>query len=496
MDPLSAAVLGFVAANSLVVPSLANAAEGVAKWSARVARAAFGYDAVDSEGKRQRPTGLVRSEDAELLPDKRRLLISQSRDLARNFSVAGWMVRRHLDYVTTFSFQARLPDNDLNEKIEAKLRWWSEPENCDVAGRFSFPAMIRMAEQRAVFDGDIGLLKLRDGRLQAIEGDRIRTPYGFLDSSAAVQSAIPPNIVHGVVTDVAGKALQYCVCRRGPASDFAPQGASMTFERMVSAKNLYLHGYYERFDQVRGIPPIAPAVNALVDLYEGLDYALCRMKVEQLLGLVVTSEEQPVAVNEGQQDYTKIKLGKKPFVLQLDPHEDAKFLSSTNPSTQVQQFCALMIQLVLKSLDIPYSFFSEDFTTYSGARQALLQYELAASIKRQSILQMLNHLTRWRLQMFIDDGELPSFPLNDRSFEWVPVGLSWIDPLKEIQGYLAALSAGLESRTDILKQQGRDIRDVAAKLAAEKELFEKLGIPVAINPQNGLLGEMVNAIAA
>ena len=45
------------------------------------------------------------------------------------------------------------------------------------------------------------------------------------------------------------------------------------------------HGFFDRFDQLRGISPLAPAVNTLRDCYEGYDYALAKMKVAQLFAL-------------------------------------------------------------------------------------------------------------------------------------------------------------------------------------------------------------------
>jgi hypothetical protein len=53
-----------------------------------------------------------------------------------------------------------------------------------------------------------------------------------------------------------------------------------------------------------------------------------------------------------------------------------------------------MIQTALKGLDIPYSFFDEAHTNYSGARQALLQYEQSADVKRHDV--RLSHLTSSR----------------------------------------------------------------------------------------------------
>ena len=76
----------------------------------------------ERKNKRQAPTGLLRSEDAELLPNDRRKLLSASRDLHRNFSFAAWMIRRHLDYVSSFSFQCRSGNPALDGQVERLMR--------------------------------------------------------------------------------------------------------------------------------------------------------------------------------------------------------------------------------------------------------------------------------------------------------------------------------------------------------------------------------------
>lgn len=436
----------------------------------------FGYDAINPKGRRRAPTGVLQSEDQELRPEERRRMVSGSRDTHRNFAVAQWAVRKHLDYVTTFTFQAKTPSESKNRLLEAKIREWSRKENCDVARRHSLQRIVRMMEARRVLDGDVFLLRLDGGQLQPIEGDRIRTPYGGLPLDVA---ANPFRVIHGVQIDDAGGALAYALNNRGMTSDLHPSGSILTFDRMLPAVNCYHHAHYERFDQVRGISPLAPALNTYQDLYEGIDYALARMKVSQLFGMVFTTKDTGEgegfdAEEDGEGGY-KVDFGKSPFGLNLKPGDDAKFLETSTPSTEFQAFVTTCISFAIKALDIPFSFFAENFTNYSGARQALLQYELSAAIKRSDIVDMLNWITAWRLMLWLDDGELDIDP-SELAWEWVPTGLPWIDPKNEIDANIAAIANGLYSRTRALKEQGIDIKDVIAELAAERKLMVAAGL--------------------
>jgi len=46
----------------------------------------------------------------------------------------------------------------------------------DVSGRHSRQRFVRLMEQRRTVDGDMFMLKVASGHVQAIEGDRVRTP--------------------------------------------------------------------------------------------------------------------------------------------------------------------------------------------------------------------------------------------------------------------------------------------------------------------------------
>ncbi len=447
---------------------------------------ASGYDAINPQNKRKPPTGLLRSEDAELNDYQRRLLISGERDIVRNYTVARWMVSRHLDYVCTFSFQCTTPNKALNKKIEGLVENWSKRENFDVAGRHNRRRAIRLAEARRTVDGDILVARQSDGRTQWIEGDRIRAGIGIADIFDVTK------IVHGVKINKAGRAEAYAISRRGRTG--LGSDATFIFEKMIRAENAFLHGYFDRFDQVRGISPLASALNELRDTYESFDYARARMKVEQLFGLVFTRGKdndldgvEPPASSSSDGSGYEVDFGRGPIKLDLDPGDDAKFLKSDAPGGSFDKFSERLIQIALKALDIPYSFFAENYTNYSGARQALLQYDRSAETKRQDNRDMLDWLTAWRMQLFALDGELPGVDPAELSWQWIATGMPWIDPLKEVLGDVQAIGAGLNTRTRILRERGLEFEDVVAELAHEAKLLRDAGLPLNLDQSNALI---------
>lgn len=443
---------------------------------------AGGYDAVDDRGRRRPPRTQLATEDHHLPAAGRRKLTATTRDVRRNYAIAAWAIRKHLDYVSSFRFQAKTGDPELNARIETFMRGWSHPRNCDVAGRHSLRRMIRLGEACATVDGDVFFLKLSSKRLQAIEGDRIKTPTTGLPPGVD-----PSRFTHGVETTAAGRPQRFAVCDRGR------QGNRLEFRSLIPARHMIHRAYFDRFDQVRGVSPLAAALNTLQDTYEAFDYALAKAKISQLFGMKFTrnSDHELPGPNgdgpEGSGEFAdrepyKVDFGRGPVVLDMDPGDDAAFLESATPATQFQEFTQTMIGVALKALDIPFSFYDEAYTNFFGSKAALNQYLKSANHKREDNRAILHEITDWRLGLAIldDELELPAgMTVDDIRYAWVPDGIAWWDRSKEVPGDVMAVAAGFSTRSDILAERtGRDFRDVIDELAEEEAYIKSKGVNI------------------
>jgi len=436
----------------------------------------FGYDAATDDKKRKVKSGPMQSEDKELTEAKRKVLVASHRDLRRNFEIAAWAIRKHLDFVSTFTFQCRSGDEELDKEIESLVKWWQRPLNFDEAGRHSMGRFTRIAEACNVVDGDFFIHKLRNGRVQGIESDLVRRPMGF-DQGAVDASEFP----HGVRTNAAGRALRYAVHQR--------TDNGMKFQKAVPAVQMIHVANFDRISQTRGISPLAASYNRFRDVYENLDYALAKSKVAQLFGLVFyrdAADSAGIVTDSSDGDTTTndepqydVNFGTGPQILDLEAGDKAEFLENKTPSTEFREFMFVSISMALKSLDIPYSFFDEAHTNFFGSKAALILYMQSVRHKRSVLQEALRQLTVWRFQHFIINGDLvlPSgMTVNDLNFEWVPAGVPWFDP-RDIKADVDAINAGLKTRSEVRKEKfGDDWRDVAHRLAAEENLIRDLGI--------------------
>lgn len=455
----------------------------------------IGYDAVMNTGKRKLPLGRVLSEDWELRQLPRRQAITNARDLARNFAIVAWAIRQHLDYVSTFHFRSKTGNKKLDQQIEDLMEWYGKKENCDPGARHRLSRLVRLWECLRMQDGDVLINRLADGRIQTIEGDRIQSFGGIPYFELGID---PIWVVNGVYLNQSYRAKAFMVFRR------PPQWTGLLWDRAVPAYFAELFGYFERrYDQVRGISPILAAANSFRDLYENIDYALIKAKVSQFFALATTrqgSEElgsgpypetltgtdasvivnPPLeVVDPGEMRYN-INFGHRgATMVDLDPGDEIKVIESETPSQNFQDFNMAVIQIALKSLDIPMSMFDESFTNFSGSRLAMISYEKSATIKRGDLREQLNILTDWRLGLFVRDGwlKLPSgWKVSDLRYEWAHAGTPWYDPMKEVTAAISAVNAGFSSPQRECKKLGVDFFEIIDERKAAEDYADKQGV--------------------
>jgi capsid protein len=444
-----------------------------------------GYDATHHKGKRAMPHSRVLSEDLELRDLARRQLSTSIRDLNRNFSIVAWAVRRHLDFVSTFHLRFSTGDKVLDKELADFMDWYAKPENCDAAGRHSLPRLLRMWESRRTIDGDVLINKLQNGKIQTVEGDRIQTFGGIPFTDLGIDD--PMRVVNGVYINEMGKALSYMVFKR------LPLWTGLRFDRALSAKWADLLGYFERYDQVRGISPISSAANMFRDIYEAGDLALAKMKVSQLFAAVTTrtesdelgtEEEREGDANPNQSEgegipRKDVDFGAGPVMLDLDLGEDMKVIESQQPSEQFQNFAKLGIMIALKSIDLPFSFFDESHTNYSGSRMAGMQYyEGACKIKQHDLRLQMDRITRWRLGLAIADAdiEVPAKMIPNIKWEWTHAGIPLYDPLKETSATIAAINSGTDSEIRACKRLGLDFFQIIDERKLAQDYAKKAGV--------------------
>lgn len=437
-------------------------------------QSAFTYEALSPGGRRKSVSSRVVREDSHVRGNKHQSLQANAEDLMRNMSVCAWAVRKHLDYVANFSFNARNENTELNATLERLMQEDSRPSRCDVAGKFSREKMFRIAEARRTIDGDCLLVKLDDTRMQGIQSDLIKDPDKKLPDE---------QWINGVLVTGSGRPLAYSIHTRKGYS-------TKQYDRRINAPNAIHYGFFgDRFaaDQVRGVSPLTTALDPLRDLKESLELAQARAKVAQIFAMTIGREsgDQIVTPDESEPSGYSIDLT-RPQLVQLAPGETAKFLESNTASTGFESFTQLVIQLALTAVDIPYSMFDGSRSTFYGGRAEWLQYITSCQDKRADQIEMRRNYTVWKLQTWIRDGRLVlprGMRISDVAFEWIAKNSTpWWDKGKETRGDLAAIQAGLDTPQRICSEKGMVFEENLDAIAKANEAAQARGLTLSFMP--------------
>lgn len=431
-----------------------------------------GYAAVQDSNNRQSITKNLSTVDKDLKGKDRDKAITRARDHQKNFSIAGWMARKHLDFIAEQSLAIKTGDKELDKDVEAAISERSEPKNFDYRGFHSRESFTRIMEASGVVDGDIFAQKLRTFHIQGIEGDRVRTPSKVDD---------PKEWNHGCRTDRGGKVRQIAVCRRGDSKN------SFELEAVLPYERVFHHGNFQRLDQVRGVSPLLAAMNDLQDVYENKAYGLAKAKVGQFFGLALFRSS-----NDGEGDTPDPTKGA--MVLEMAKDDEAKFLNDRNPSNEWKAFMEMVISMALKSLDIPFSFYQENFTNFFGSKSALILYLKSCVAKRRNLRERwLNPWTQWQLNGLKMRNEFRSLRALDAiPFRWIALGTPWANPLQEVQASIMEIGMGMTSRKrKVMEIYGEDVYDIIDEIKDEEDYMRKQGVEVK-GPSTLITGEMSN----
>lgn len=506
--------------------------------SPQAAKGHFDYSAVSGKPRRTPPSRKLFAEHLILPESKRRILIATTQDAIRNFTLAGWMLRRHLDYVSRFRFQVNAPEGaeSLAKLLERLFNWHSQPRNFDVCGRLGREETFRLFEQEKMLSGDAGLLLCANGKVQRIESDLIARPAigrpnsaGRYDPLTDEAKNVPEN---GAILarDGSGRVEKWCICNRGH------DGRQIAFDHLESEQNLIFDGYWLRYSsQIRGISPFAAALDGLKDLAEGFEWNLIKAKIHSLFGIAVMRNEiygatTPEEVARGYGDAvmrTPIALPQpgeamapadfadaassspaieareaaknrlpdeispdSPLMLDLGQSDRVDTIESHTPSAEFREYSELMIRLCLLALDIPYSSFDSRASSYAAMIKDSNDYDKACDWKRAKNKWARKAYSDWLVQRAWDD---PDWHLSSvaaqtgfRSIrevqeicEWVPDGVAWLQKSQEVQGDARAISAGLDNPIDICRRRGGNVFENIEKTARVYAAARKAGVPIS-----------------
>ena len=317
------------------------------------------------------------------------LMIERARSEDRDNMVFGQGVNRLVSNVLPagFSHDSLAPDDALADDLhEGWLEYSTNKRLFDYAGERDIDSMAELAFRNKIIDGDISHLILEDGRVQTMEGHKLRTPWSKLGQRSRIsRTALEQSIVHGVELKDSKRIAYYFT-----GSELSPLTNVRYNINRVEPYNAggvqqVLHLYNpKRFTQRRGVTAIAPIVYP-TKYHDDLQFAALVNAKRQ--SFIATIHEFDLGVeDEGLQDCDTVT----PYVPGVTgqnfeggtpgtrvkgiPGERIKPWTTNVPSHSHFQHADLLMSIMAINLDMPMMVFLLDttkgnFNAYRGVMQ-------------------------------------------------------------------------------------------------------------------------------
>ena len=407
------------------------------------------YAGAEPSKNRSQPRIDNRPDHYILTAKKRAAMNSTLVDVARNHSLTRWAIRQDQNWIADCRFEACTGNSFVDDQLTEIVDGLLNPNNFDYSGRHGIHSFSRLMQAGRTLHGDGLILKCRDfpgGRVKYFPFDRISHPN-------------PPSKqwIQGIELEpYTDRTLRYAIRQRDIES-----GKLGKLWRVVDAKDAILHGYFE-FDSeaVRGVSPLAPVVNSIIDLYESITYTHAKVKLGQLLGLVVYRKavdsmrgrqidpETGKEVQQKPQERWEWEVSGGPWQLDLDIGEKAELLESKTPSKETMDLIAFACRDSLKAFDIPYCWWDGEAQNFYGSIGETNLYRKACEHKRKSHFETMREVLRFFFQMAIIERRLilpADMTVDSLKFRLIPNGVAWFKPTEETQAAALAIALGLSS---------------------------------------------------
>jgi len=462
----------------------------------------FDYEALSGNSRRKAArTGTKRHMDNVVTLSKSRTAQNLTENMTQNMVLAKWMISRHLDAVTRFYFDVD-PDPRVSPQLKAKIlslfEWHAAPKQFDAARRHSREAAFRLFETHKVKDGDALMVKIgkktspRYGSIQLVSGTRIAKPK---DLPATMINKVTDR---GLELDNYGGVNAFIVCK------YNQQGNDLLYDGRILADQAIYGGYFDGYDQTRGVSPLLTAANTFMDVSEGMEANLLKIKLHALFGYYVSRdlaeaenddglasnsigvEDTDAEAGEGHQGadtQQELNFGQGPVEVNLSPGEKIGLIESQTPPESVKEFTELAIRIALLSLDIPYTFFDGRKSSFSHVVADRKLYHDSVLCKQDSNKRAYEEYKNWKLRQWFADGKFEFAGEIEELFDIVkvrPYPSPWLDRLNEIAFEERVIALGLKSIPGLGREHNIDVYKNVEETGKFLEFARSKNVPIFI----------------
>ncbi len=285
--------------------------------------------------------------------------------------------------------------DDWERRTEREFQLWAGAQDCDAARTLNFCQLQYLAMLSALMSGDVFVWlpmvrrpgSLYELRVQLIEADRVCDPT-ILDYTR--------DIYGGVEIGSYGEPVAYHVARYHPLTT-RPKKLINTWTRvpafgaLTGRRNMLHLLTQERPEQRRGVPIVAPVIEALKQLGRYTDAELMAAVVSGMLTVFIKTESPETTLGASIPEEERVDSTASPATIELGngsviglaPGESAEAVNPGRPNTAFDGFVRSICVPIGAALELPYELLLKHFTSsYTAARASFVEFWKAIRTRR------------------------------------------------------------------------------------------------------------------
>jgi lambda family phage portal protein len=384
----------------------------------------------------------------------------------------------------------------LEQQIEREFELWAESTACDLERLDNFRGLQQLAFLNWLMSGDVIVLLPTtkranmpyDIRIRLIEADRLSNP----DGNANI------NIIGGVETNEAGEVIAYHISNHHPLSmiDMGKTGWQRVeaYGETTGRRNVLHVMNRERIGQRRGIPLLAPVIEALKQLGRYTDAELVAAVVAGMFTVFIEKDNASSEagfgeiIPESQQvdgnDENSLELAPGAIV-DLNEGEKANAMNPGRPNSGFDGFVIAICRQIGAALEIPYELLVKNFNaSYSASRGALLEawkmFRMYRTWLADDFCQPI--FEEWMAEA-VAKGRIaaPGFfanPVIRKAYcnaEWNGPAQGLLNPVQEVTAAKMRVENGFSNRTrEAMELTGSDFNANVTQLKREEAMMKEV----------------------
>lgn len=394
---------------------------------------------------------------------------------------------------------------DYETQIEREFGLWATSKLSDTLGLNDFYELQQLGMMSWLINGDVFVVMKHRKRtpympyglnLHMVEADRVSTPNASTKGRSVVGKAATGNsIVSGVETDVSGMVVAYHFCSAYPNSS---DSLRKTWQRVEArgAKtgnpNVLHIMESERCEQYRGIPYLAPVIEALKQITRYTEAEIMAAVVTAFFTAFIktTGDRTEIPMGESIAEADRVAVDDEAPNYQLGAGtinvlgegEDVTFANPTRPASGFDMFVTAISTQIGAALEVPAEMLLKRFSSsYSASRAAFLEAWKAFKMRR---VWFAKDFCQPVYELFLADAvalgrlRLPGFfvdPIIKRAWcgaQWNGPSQGQIDPTKEVEASIMKVAHGFSTHAkETMELTGGDFTQNAMQCKQELELL-------------------------